>query len=149
MLHLFHLILPTLTLFKGAVLQDPFQRSSSSRSLEGSYKDLLLKLTSISFGSLGGLVLVRSWGQFWTMLAPSWSWKRFGSILDSPGKDASKMGPRGAKMAPRCGQEGPRSTQERLVGAMLGALWPIWGASWSYFGEKADKQKTLKNRKFL
>ena len=66
----------------------------------------------------------------------------------------AKMSPRGAKMSPRgakisqldakleesCGQEAPRSTQEGLLGAMLAASWPIWGAFWVHLGEKAAKQ---------
>ena len=78
-------------LFRGAPLQDPW---------EGSYKDLLLKLTSISFGSLGGLVLVRSWGQFWSL------WGRFGVF-------GCLLGPLGS-----------------LLGASWGPLGCLLGRSW-------------------
>ena len=71
------------------------------------------------------------------------------------GQDGAKMSPKGAKrsqvgakLAGSCGQDAPRSTQERLLGAMLGASWPIWGAFLEYLAEKAAKQKTLKNQKF-
>ena len=64
-------------------------------------------------------------------------------------EDGAKMGPRGAKMgemgaqmAASCDQEVPRSTQERLVGAMLGASSPIWGAFGGHLCEKAGKRKT-------
>ena len=71
------------------------------------------------------------------------------------GQDGAKMGPMGAKMGQVgakmvgcCGQEAPRSTQEGLLGAMLGAPWPIWGAFWGHLAEKAAKQKTSKNLRF-
>ena len=71
------------------------------------------------------------------------------------GQDGAKMGPKGAKrsqveakLAGSCGQEAPRSTQEGLLGAMLGASWPIWGAFLEHLAEKAVKQKTHQNCKF-
>ena len=71
------------------------------------------------------------------------------------GQDGAKMSPMGAKMgqvgaklAASCGQEAPRSTQERLLGAMLGASWPIWEPFLGHLAEKAAKQKTLKNFRF-
>ena len=60
-----------------------------------------------------------------------------------------KMGPKGAKrsqveakLAGSCGQEVPRTIQERLLGAMLGASWPIWEPFLEHLAEKAAKQKT-------
>ena len=76
------------------------------------------------------------------------------AIFSRPWKsqDGAKMGPKEvkrsqveAKLAGSCGQDAPRSTQERLLGAMLGASWPIWGAILGHLVEKAAKQKTLKN----
>ena len=64
------------------------------------------------------------------------------------GPMGAKMGQVGAKMAGSCGQEAPRSTQEGLLGAMLGASWPIWGAFLGHLAEKASKQKTFKNPRF-
>ena len=67
-------------------------------------------------------------------------WKgQDGAKMDPEG---AKMGHVGAKLAGLCGQEAPRSTQEGLVGAMLGALRPIWGAFGKHFDEKPEKQKT-------
>ena len=71
------------------------------------------------------------------------------------GQDGAKMGPMGArigqvgaKMAGSCGQEAPRSTLEGLLGAMLGASWPILGAFLGHLAEKASEQKTSKNLRF-
>ena len=82
--------------------------------------------------------LGNGFGQFWADFGQRWK-----------GQDGAKMGPKGAKrsqvgakLAGSCGQEAPRSTQERLLGAMLGASWPIWGALLGHLVEKAAKQKT-------
>ena len=73
-------------------------------------------------------------------------WEAALAIFGRPwkGQDGAKMDPKGAKM----GQEAPRSTQEGLLGAMLGASWPIWEAFWGHLGEKTAKQRTFKNYMF-
>ena len=96
----------------------------------------------------------RSAGVWKAFLGVSWTpwWQVFGEMCAKIAPRGAKMSPRGAKirqldamLEESCGQEAPRSTQERLLGAMLGASWPIWGAFLGHLAEKAAKQKTLKN----
>ena len=53
-----------------------------------------------------------------------------------------------SQKCPQIGQEppnmAPSSPSWVLLGAMLGASWPIWGAILGHLVEKAAKQKTLK-----
>ena len=100
-----------------------------------------------------GAVLGAIWGHLGSKLRLEAALAIFGRPWKS--QDGAKMGPKGAKrsqveakLAGSCGQEAPRSTQERLLGAMLGASWPIWEPFLGHLAEKAAKQKTLKNLRF-
>ena len=101
-----------------------------------------------------GAVFVAIWGHLGSKLRLEADLAIFGRPWK--GQDGAKRGPKGAKrsqvgtkLAGSCGQEAPRSTQEGLLGAMLGAPWPIWGAFWGHLAEKAAKQKTKKTEGFL
>ena len=100
-----------------------------------------------------GAVLGAIWGHLGSKLRLEAALAIFGRPWKS--QDGAKMGPKGAKrsqveakLAGSCGQEAPRSTQERLLGAMLGASWPIWEPFLGHLAEKAAKQKTFKNHRF-